>query len=134
MLTNHQNKANNDASDSSSEDDVDDEVSDEDSDNDPASELIKASRREAADRLKAERKANKDAKQKTIDKMARDRKKKDVNLHKLADLRGNVRKTCYNCGDYNHMSNECPRPRRSGKRFHPGGDNDGPPRKAVKSR
>ncbi|KAF4614292.1 hypothetical protein G7Y89_g15447 [Cudoniella acicularis] len=95
----------------SEEDDDSENDSDADSD-DPANELIKASRKEAAERAKAERKAKKRAeKAKALD-LAKQRKKKDVNLNGLTSLSGKAgtptKGPCYKCGGP-HMKSQCPK-------------------------
>jgi hypothetical protein len=123
-------QGNNDESESSSEED-DEEDSEEDSDDDdddPASEMIRASRREAVERAKAEQKAKKRAEKAASKKLAKERKKKDVNLNKLTSISGS--KSCYTCGG-DHLMAQCPQ---RSKRGYPGGENDGPRRKAIKTR
>merc|ERR1712000_161133 len=106
----------------SSESDGEDEESgssDSDSESDdPTSALIKASRQEAADRARAERKAKKRA------------RKDVVNLNGLTSLSGKSAPVpaCYNCGGP-HYKKDCRA--NTNKRTHMGGD-DGPPRKSLK--
>ena len=126
----------------SSEDDDDEEESEEDSsDEDPASQMIKASRREAVERIKAERKAEKHAEKAKAKQFAKDRKKKKVNLNKLTSIsgsggdivssgsRGSI--ACYTCGGP-HVAAKCPQQEK--KRHYPGGGEDGPSRKVIKTR
>ena len=120
---------------SSEEDDEDDEEeSEEDSsdDDDPASELIRASRHEAAERAKAERKAKKRAEKAESEKLAKKRKKTEVKLNGLTSLSGRANTfngACFTCGGPHHKK-DCPQ---QNKRGYRGGD-DGPPRKAIKTR
>ncbi|CAG8975634.1 hypothetical protein HYALB_00008393 [Hymenoscyphus albidus] len=129
--------------DSSDSDESENDGSEDDADgdsDDPMNNLIKTSRAEATQRLKAERKAKKKAeKSKTAD-LAKQRKKKAVNLNGLTSLSGSQSRSssgpsgpprgpCYSCGGP-HMRAECP----DNKRRYPGGDDDGRPRKSIRSR
>ncbi|CZT06888.1 hypothetical protein WAI453_012851 [Rhynchosporium graminicola] len=125
--------------DSSDSDDEEDESgsseSEEDSD-DPTSALIKASRQEAADRARTDRKAKKRALKAEADELAKKRRKDVVNLNGLTSLSGSKQAptpaaiTCYNCGG-NHFKKDCLAG--TNKRSYKGED-DGPPRKSFKSR
>ncbi|KAH7348688.1 hypothetical protein BKA65DRAFT_550749 [Rhexocercosporidium sp. MPI-PUGE-AT-0058] len=99
---------------------------------DPTSALIKASRQEAADRARAERKARKRAAKAEADEIAKKRRKDVVNLNGLTSLSGKTAPVpaCYNCGGP-HFKKDCRG--NTNKRTHMGGD-DGPPRKSFKSK
>lgn len=123
-----------DTSDSGSDGDEDEESAEEFSsdDDDPTSDLIKASRKEAAEKLKAQRKAKKKADKAASVKMAKERKKKEITLNGLTSLSGrqdNLRPPikCFKCGGP-HVQAQCPQ-----KRRYQGGD-DGPLRKSRKSK
>lgn len=101
--------------------------------------MIKAERRQAAERAKNERKAKKQATKAESDKMAKKRRKDNpaVNLNTLTSLSGTnqdrgSKVECFKCGGP-HMKKDCPGGGGGGKRSHPGGD-DGPRRKAQKNR
>jgi hypothetical protein len=125
-----------DSSESSSEDNDEDndfsDVSSSDSD-DPTSSLIRDSRREAAERARAERKSKKRAEKAEAEEIARKRRKNDINLNGLTSLSGRQERPiptdikCFNCGG-NHFKKDC----KEKKRGYQGGD-DGPPRKARKA-
>lgn len=104
---------------SSGDDNEDSVESNSDDDDDPTSELIKASRHEAAERAKAERKAKKKAEKAQSLELARQRKKKDVKLNGLTSLSGRQEslggRTCHKCGGP-HLIKDCP------KRGFEGGD------------
>lgn len=101
-------------SDSEVDEDKDSEESnsDDDDDDDPTSELIKASRAEAAERAKAERKAKKKAEKAQSLELARQRKNKEVKLNGLTSLSGRQEslggRTCYKCGGP-HLQKDCPK-------------------------
>lgn len=150
-------------SDSGSESDEEDEgeSSDDDSD-DPANDLIKGSRKAAAQRVRNELKAKKKAEKERLRGLSKERKKKDVNLNRDIDMRGLTslsgskgtpvgKGPCHHC-DGPHMKRDCPELGRKeegpcftcggphfkascpqNKRHHPGGD-DGPPRKFTRTR
>ena len=114
--------------------------------------MIRASRQEAITRAKEERKKQKRAEKAESEKLAKKRKKAQVKLNGLTSLSGRTPSiACHNCGGphykkdctqpkaftgacYNcggpHPKKDCPQ---TGKRGYQGGD-DGPPRKAIKSR
>ncbi len=126
-----------DSSESDSETDEEGNSSESENDSDdPASELIRASRQEAAERAKAERKAKKRAAKAESEQIAKKRRKNDIDLNWLTSLSGKGERQpvvppnmkCYNCGG-NHFKRDCTQK----KRGHNGGD-DGPPRKAIKSK
>lgn len=86
--------------------------------------LIKTSRAEAAQRLKADRKAKKKAEKSKTAELAKQRKKKDINLNGLTSLSGKPapgasQGPCYSCGGP-HIKAKCP----ESKRGHPGGDGE----------
>lgn len=122
----------------SSEDDGDDESQspgDEDDPNDPLNALIKASRQEASDRARADRKAKKRAAKAELEQIAKKRRNDVVNLNGLTSLSGKQEKkqqqipagiSCYSCGGH-HFKKDCPK----SKRGHLG-DDDGPPRKTLR--
>lgn len=87
--------------------------------NDPTNDLIKASRQEAAERAKAVLKAKKKAGKAQSLELARQRKKKEVNLNGLTSLSGRQEglggRTCHKCGGP-HLQKDCP------KRGSNGGD------------
>lgn len=112
------------------------------SDDDPSGTkvLIEAGQKEATQRAKNERKARKKAEKAESLELAKKRKKKDVKLNSntslsnLTSLTGRQDKVdsraCHRCGAAGHLMKDCP----SGKRPFPGGEDDGPPRKARKAR
>ncbi|KAG4440112.1 hypothetical protein IFR05_004409 [Cadophora sp. M221] len=121
--------------DSSESDDEDEESASSDSGSDsdgPTSALIKASRQEAADRARADRKAKKRAAKAEADEVAKKRRKDVVNLNGLTSLSGKSAPApaCFNCGGP-HYKKDCRA--NTNKRSHMGGD-DGPPRKSFKSK
>lgn len=132
------------SSDSDSEKDEDDEDSEdsEDDSDDPTQQLIKAGRREAGDRVRAERKAEKRKAKEELEDASKKRRKNQVNLNdndnlkNLTSLSGKPEPArrvppgteCYNCGGP-HFKSDCPNP----KRIYKGGD-DGRPRKARKAK
>ncbi|KAH7413031.1 hypothetical protein BKA64DRAFT_660137 [Cadophora sp. MPI-SDFR-AT-0126] len=97
---------------------------------DPTSALIKASRQEAADRARAERKAKKRVAMAEAEELAKKRRKDVVNLNGLTSLSGKSAPVpaCYNCGGP-HLKKDCRA--NANKRTHMGGD-DGSPRKSLK--
>ena len=106
-----------------------------DGDSKEVNDLIKASRQEAAERAKAERKAKKKAAQTELLKLSKKRKKTEVKLNGLTSLTGRQDKqppaiSCYNCGGP-HKKAQCPQ-NQNKRGFN--GDDDGPPRKSLKSR
>ncbi len=123
-----------------SEDDDEDDDSSEGSTNDSddlTSKLIKDSRQEAAERARIERKAKRRAGNAEAEEKARQRRKNDINLNGLTSLSGRQERPnrpvpadvkCFNCGG-NHYKKDC----KERKRPYYGGD-DGPPRKARKSK
>lgn len=128
-------------SDSESDEDVKEESEDSESDDefDPTTQMIKAERRQAAERAKNELKAKKRAAKIESEQLAKKRRKDNpgVNLNKLTTLSGTNQSRpaakppagmkCFNCGG-DHFKKDCPN---GAKRGFPGG-NDGPPRKAPK--
>jgi hypothetical protein len=101
-----------DSSESESESEEDENEDSEESssdDDDPAGDLIRASRQEAAERAKAERKSKKKAEKAHLLELARQRKKKEVNLNGMTSLSGRQTNgpTCYNCGGP-HVKADCP--------------------------
>lgn len=102
-------------------------------DDDPTSELIRASRQEAVERVKAERKAKKRADKSRSESMAKERKKREVSLNGITSLSGRQEPLrdaikCYNC-EGPHMRADCPQ---LNKRRHNGGGDEGPRRKVQK--
>jgi hypothetical protein len=101
--------------------------------------MIKAERRQAAERAKNELKAKKRAAKAEAGQMAKKRRKEQpaVNLNNLTSLSGTRQDRpapqppagmeCFNCGG-NHFKKDCPN---GGKRGYQGG-NDGRPRKTQK--
>lgn len=120
--------------DSESEDDEDDDVKNEseessdEEDDDPTSDLIRATRKQAAERVKAELKAKKKAEKAQSAELARQRKKKEVNLNGMTSLSGRQapvdERTCFVCGGP-HLKSNCPEQKR---RFS--GPEGGHPKKA----
>lgn len=77
---------------------------------------MKAAREEAAQKLKAERKAKRKAEKAESLRLAEKRKKKDVKLNQLTSISGGNAKgktqtnqTCFKCGLVGHMKAECPK-------------------------
>ncbi|CAL3968836.1 unnamed protein product [Diplocarpon coronariae] len=116
------------------DEDEDDKSEPDDGSDDPTSALIKASRQEATDQARAERKVKKRAAISGSEGAAKKRKKEMVNLNGLTSLSGKQERTqqvpagvsCYSCGGP-HYKKDCPKT----KRGYLGGD-DGPPRKSLK--
>ncbi len=94
----------------------DNEDEDEDESDDPtgAKAFIAQSRKDASDRLRAERKAKKHADIAEALRLADERRQKQVNLNGVTSIskprsNGNAQHmTCYKCGQEGHMKNECP--------------------------
>jgi hypothetical protein len=100
----------------------------------PTDALIKASRVEAAQRLKAERKAKKKVEKKKGEELAKQRKKKEVNINGIASLSGEktftpIRGPCFKCGGP-HNKVDCP----DSKRGYQGGGDGGRTRKSQRTR
>jgi hypothetical protein len=127
-------------SDSSSEAEESSESDNAEADaNDPMKELIRATRHEAAQKLKAERRAKRKAERAHLDELSKKRKKKEVKLNtNMTSLTGRQdrpdTRTCFLCGGP-HLKIDCPRNQNGSgqKRFFQGGD-DGPLPKARKVR
>jgi hypothetical protein len=111
--------------------------SDDDKD-DPMKELIKAARLEAAQRLKAERRAKRKAETSQLQEFSKKRKKKEVKLNtNMTSLTGRQdrpdTRACFICGGP-HLKVDCPHNQNgTQKRFYQGGE-DGPSAKARKFR
>jgi hypothetical protein len=129
--------------DSSDSEDEEDESSSQSDDSangfsNPIDDLIKAPRAEAAQRIKAERKARKMAEKKKGEELAKQRKKKVVNINGISSLSGDGEKTftptksCYICGGP-HKKADCPE---KGKKRHRGGGGGGGsrPKKSQRTR
>lgn len=91
------------------------EESSDDEDDDPTSNLIRVSRKQAAERVKAELKAKKKAEKAQSAELARQRKKKEVNLNGMTSLSGRQapvdERTCFVCGGP-HLKSNCPEQKR----------------------
>ncbi|KAK1067529.1 hypothetical protein LTR74_006390 [Friedmanniomyces endolithicus] len=93
----------------------DNEDEDEDESDDPtgAKAFIAQSRKDASDRLRAERKAKKHADKAEALRLADERRQKQVNLNGVTSIskprsNGNAQHmTCFKCGQEGHMKNEC---------------------------
>ncbi|MCJ1335966.1 hypothetical protein MMC09_001240 [Bachmanniomyces sp. S44760] len=102
------------------DDDGESDDDDDDSDSTGAQALIRKSREEATQRLKAERKAQRRAEKAEALRLAERRKSKEVKLNKLSSISGggggggggggsNIAKMeCYNCGEKGHAKKDCP--------------------------
>ncbi|KEQ83091.1 hypothetical protein M438DRAFT_346730 [Aureobasidium pullulans EXF-150] len=124
-----------DLSSSESEDDEDDEESESSEDDEDLSEadlLIKAERKEAAAKLRAERKQQRKAEEARTKQMAERRRSRDINLNKVggisnAAIRGKqaamANMACHVCGQKGHLQKDCPdkKQRRGDKRRSGGG-------------
>jgi hypothetical protein len=99
-------------------------------------ELIRASRQEAAQKVKAERHAKRKAEKAQLQEFSKKRKKKEVKLNtNMTSLTGRQdrpdSRACFTCGGP-HLKVDCPRGQNGGqKRFFQGSD-DGPSPKARK--
>ncbi|RMY47495.1 hypothetical protein D0865_08630 [Hortaea werneckii] len=98
---------------------------DEDDEDDPtgAKALIAKERKEAGDKARAERKARKKAEKAESQKLAEDRRKKQVKLNGLTSISGagggspgNKNITCHNCNKKGHIQRECPEAGQRGSR------------------
>ena len=76
--------------------------------------MIRASKDEAIQRAKAERKVQRRAAKAEAARLAEKRKSKEVKLNKLSSISGggggggNVKMECYNCGQKGHGKKDCP--------------------------
>lgn len=143
IFTNDLQKQQNPSLESESESDEDEKEESEDSESDdefdPTTQMIKAERRQAAERVKNELKVKKRAAKVESEQLAKKRRKENpgVNLNKLTTLSGTNQSRpspkpptgvgCFNCGG-DHYRKECPH----GSKRNFSGGNDGPPRKAPK--
>lgn len=122
------------SSDSESEDDKDSDEDSEDSedededDDDPASQMIKQQRKEAAEKLRKERKAKRKSDQAQLELLAKERRKKEIKLNRKsadgissggissggrgqqspAGRRGLADMACHKCGQKGHLIKDCP--------------------------
>ncbi|MCJ1401807.1 hypothetical protein MMC11_005024 [Xylographa trunciseda] len=115
-----------------SNDNNDEDGNSDDSNNGPAGmkDLIRESKLEAAERVKAERKAQRREKKAEAKMLADRRKSKEVKLNKLSSISGGgwggvgggsfANKECYVCGKKGHGKKDCPE--RKSKRSRPLGD------------
>ncbi len=106
--------------DESREDDGDD-TNDIDDDPTGTNELLRASKVEATQRMKAERKAQRKAAKAEATRLAEKRKSKEVKLNKLGSISNggsgmNQNIECFRCGGKGHKKDDCPQPRRKEKR------------------
>lgn len=127
-----------DISSSSDEEDEEDEGDDKSEDgevlDDPVNKLIAQGEKDAAARIRAERKAKKKSDGAESARMAEQRRKKDVNLNRVANedspfgrqrgspLSAMSKVECYQCHGKGHMARDCPeaqqkQQRRSGSRL-----------------
>ena len=104
-----------DSSEESSEREEANAQSDSREDDDPSGTkaLIKASRAEAAERAKAERKAKRKAVKAEANRLAEQRRGKKIKLNKLTSISGgggslSGSMECYNCGSKGHKAKDCP--------------------------
>ncbi|MCJ1438927.1 hypothetical protein MMC27_008317 [Xylographa pallens] len=112
----------------------DEDGNSDDSNNDPAGlrDLIRESKSEAAEHVKAERKAQRREKKAEAKMLADRRKSKEIKLNKLSSISGGggggrpaggggfANKECYVCGKKGHGKKDCPE--RKPKRARTGGD------------
>ncbi|KAI5250544.1 hypothetical protein E4T42_04953 [Aureobasidium subglaciale] len=91
--------------------------SEDDEDLDEAELLLKAERKEAAAKLRSERKAQRKADEAKTKQMAERRRSRDINLNKVggvsnAAIRGKqaavANMACHTCGQKGHLQKECP--------------------------
>jgi hypothetical protein len=98
---------------------------DEDADDDDPTGVVKALIKDASERARAERKEKKKAALVEAQKLAEQRRKRDVNLNKVTSISngggsgggaGNfANMTCHGCGEKGHRQADCPQ-KRSGRR------------------
>ncbi|KAH0292556.1 hypothetical protein M436DRAFT_49216 [Aureobasidium namibiae CBS 147.97] len=109
-----------------------DSDSEDDEDLDEAELLLKAERKEAAARLRAERKTQRRAEEAKTKQMAERRRSRDINLNKVGGIsnaairskQSNVANmACHICGQKGHLQKDCPdkKQRRGDKRKSGGG-------------
>jgi len=80
--------------------------------------MIKQQRREAAEKLRKDRKAKRKSDQAELERLAKERRKKEINLNRMSGGGissggrggGDVQNvTCHNCGQKGHLQRDCPR-------------------------
>lgn len=106
-----------------SSDSEDTSSSDGEDDDDPAAQLIRAERKEAAAQAREKRRAKRKAEKAESDRLATERRKKEVRLNKLTSISGGGGSksasrsgastpsrdiTCYKCGKQGHTKALCP--------------------------
>ncbi|GAB7356833.1 hypothetical protein MBLNU459_g7709t1 [Dothideomycetes sp. NU459] len=113
------------SSSSSSSDDADDDSDDDsqdsdrgpDADDDPSGtrSMIHQMRKDAADRIRSERKAARQAGKAELARLAAERRNKEVNLNKLGGISNGGKSSsnnspmqCYGCGQRGHKRQDCP--------------------------
>ncbi|KAK6442171.1 hypothetical protein LTR95_001580 [Oleoguttula sp. CCFEE 5521] len=111
---------------SASESDDDDEDEDEDESDDPsgAKALIRQAQREAGDRARAERKAQRKADAAESARLAELRRNKAVDLNRVTSISGtgapssksNAAMECFKCGKNGHAKRDCPQLQQNGRK------------------
>ncbi|GIZ47845.1 hypothetical protein CKM354_001092500 [Cercospora kikuchii] len=108
-------------SDSESDEDEDDEKEEGEAGDDTGVDaLIAQGRKEATERAKAERKAKRKAEKEASQKLAEQRRKKELNLNRTPTSISNgggspsmANLSCHGCGEKGHKAADCPRKRNS---------------------
>ncbi|KAF2716547.1 hypothetical protein K431DRAFT_289327 [Polychaeton citri CBS 116435] len=103
-------------SDRDSEDSESESGGDDSDDPTGAKSLIRESRKAAADKLRTERSAKRKSDNVEVDKMAAERRKKQIKMNKGLPITGGISSgggsprdiTCHGCGKKGHMKRDCP--------------------------
>lgn len=107
-------------SESESEEDDEDEEDEPDAEDDTGIDaLIAQGKKEATARAKAERKAKRKAEKEELQKLAEQRRKKEVNLNRtptsISNGGGASPITCHRCNEKGHRQADCPQKRNGGR-------------------
>jgi len=88
--------------------------SEDDEDDDPLGEMLREERRTASTRAREERREKKRREQAELERLAHERRKKDVKLNKITSISGGGNAgsptgiTCFACGQKGHTRKDCP--------------------------
>nr|POE72791.1 hypothetical protein CFP56_30730 [Quercus suber] len=108
------------SSDDTEEDQSEPEEDEDEGDPNGANAMIREARKEAADRVRAERKAKKMVAKSEAVRLAEERRKKQVKLNgsdRLPSISANAARNveCYRCGEKGHFKSQCPSDARNTK-------------------